>query len=227
VFVGQISVAQAARRLGVSVSRIHQRIADGSLGAVRVGSQWVIDEASLLPLEEAKSPGRPLSLRSIWGLLALSLSEEDVLAAFAPVELSRNRDRLRRLLTEPDPAPLLRLWFRNRADRRRYRASPRDLPGLRTDTCLTPAGLSHPDSHMQANDLVEAYVPLARVDAVVDDHLLSPATTDRDTNVILHVAASTFDDLSGPLLLAADLADHRRPREEARAAELLREIPAP
>ncbi|AGZ46036.1 helix-turn-helix domain-containing protein [Actinoplanes friuliensis] len=225
--MGQISVAQAARRLGVSVSRIHQRIADGSLGAVRVGSQWVIDEASLLPLEEANSPGRPLSLRSIWGLLALSLSEEDVLAAFAPVELSRNRDRLRRLLAEPDPAPLLRLWFRNRADRRRYRASPRDLPGLRTDTGLTPAGLSHPDSHMQANDLVEAYVPLARVDAVVDDHLLSPATTDRDSNVILHVAASTFDDLSGPLLLAADLADHRRPREEARAAELLREIPAP
>ncbi len=41
-----MSVAQSAERLGVSVSRIHQRIADGSLVAERIGAQWVIDESS-------------------------------------------------------------------------------------------------------------------------------------------------------------------------------------
>ena len=46
MFVANVSVAEAARRLGVSVPRIHQRIADGSLNAERIGSQWVVDELS-------------------------------------------------------------------------------------------------------------------------------------------------------------------------------------
>lgn len=46
--MARVSVAEAARRLGVGVPRIHQRIADGSLRAERLGSQWVVDELSLL-----------------------------------------------------------------------------------------------------------------------------------------------------------------------------------
>jgi excisionase family DNA binding protein len=50
--MGAVSVAQAAERLGVSVPRIHQRIADGSLSAERIGSQWAVDERSLLRIQE-------------------------------------------------------------------------------------------------------------------------------------------------------------------------------
>ena len=50
LFMGQVSVAEAADRMGVGVQRIHRRIAEGSLRAERVGHQWVIDEVDLIPL---------------------------------------------------------------------------------------------------------------------------------------------------------------------------------
>ena len=37
--MGAVSVAQAAERLGLSVPRIHQRLADGSLIAERISSR--------------------------------------------------------------------------------------------------------------------------------------------------------------------------------------------
>lgn len=237
--MGQISVAEAASRLGVGVSRIHQRIAAGSLHAVRVGSQWVVDEASLSALSESRMPGRPLSQRSAWALVALSQGNQHALEALAPAERSRARDRLGQLLAQSLPevvlseeqvhaaALLMRSWLRNRAERRRYRASPRDLPELRNDDRVVLSGLSHPDSGLASGDLVEGYFAVDDIDAVVDDYLLSPVAADRDANVVLHVVSAGrrgMIELIGPLLLAADLAEHRRPREEARAAELLREI---
>lgn len=64
-----VSVAQAAERIGVSVPRIHQRIADGSLSAERIGSQWAVDERSLLRIQERSKAGRPISARSAWASL--------------------------------------------------------------------------------------------------------------------------------------------------------------
>jgi hypothetical protein len=124
-------------------------------------------------------------------------------------------------------ASLLRSLLRNRAERRRYRVSPRDLADLRDDRRLMLSGLSHPRSGIASGDLVEGYVATDDVGAVVDDYLLSLVATDKEANVVLHVASAVVpgdvDDVS-PLLLAADLAEHRGPREESRAAELLREI---
>jgi excisionase family DNA binding protein len=236
--VGQISVAEAAKRLGVGVPRVHQRIADGSLPAVRVGSQWVIDEASLPLVSESRTPGRPLSRRSAWALLAVSEANQRVLGGLAPAERSRARNRLRQLLALSSTdsalseaqvdaaASLLRSSFRSRAERRLYRASPRDLPDLRGDHRVVLSGVSHPHSGIASGDLVEGYVATHDVDAVVGDYLLSPVAADKDANVVLHAAFADILQTAdiGPLLLAADLAEHRRPREEVRAAELLREI---
>ena len=61
VCMGNVSVAEAAQRLGVGVPRIHQRIADGSLRAERIGSQWVVDELSLLRAAERKEPAAPVA----------------------------------------------------------------------------------------------------------------------------------------------------------------------
>lgn len=122
---------------------------------------------------------------------------------------------------------MLRSWLRNRAKRRLYRASPRDFPDLRNDDRIALSGLSHPNSGIASGDLVEGYVAGHALDAIVDDYLLSPVSDENVANVVLHIASDSVPDKLGdiaPLLLAADLAEHRRPREEARASELLREL---
>ena len=70
---------------------------------------------------------------------------------------------------------------------------------------------------------VEGYLQESDVDGVMKGYLLVDA--DRDANVVLHVipdAQYAYPD--SRLRLAADLAEHRGPREEARAAQLLREL---
>jgi excisionase family DNA binding protein len=218
--VAHISVAEAAQRLGVSVGRVHQRIADGSLRAERLGSQWVIDEAALLSVAESRSPGRPLSERSAHAILALSCGDVQM-GSFAASERARAKERLKALFEErSDVAALVRSMLRNRAERRLFRASALDLPGMREDGRLVLSGISHPASGIASGDLVEGYIESGDLDAFIRDHLLVAARSDGDANVVLHAVAQRPDDIA-PLLLAADLAEHRGPREEARAAELV------
>lgn len=235
--MGSVSVAEAARRLGVGVVRVHQRIADGTLPAERIGSQWVIDEASLPSVLDSSRAGRPLSERSAWALLAFS-QDPHLLDGLASWERARAGNRLRDLLVGSGPddalpedqvratAKALRFLLRKRAERRLFRASPRDLPDLRQDDRVVLSGLSHPRSGIASGDLVEGYVAVEDLEDVVNQYLLSRASAQKDTNVVLHVGSIVPDggDAMASLLLAADLAEHRRPREEARAAELLREI---
>lgn len=230
-------MSAAAKRLGVGVPRIHQRIADGSLRAERIGSQWVVEERSLAPVSESSKPGRRLSERSAWALLAVSQGNEHDLSSLAPAERSRAKERLRRLLAQStfddglsesqvrDVAIQLRAWLRSRAGRRLFRASPRDLPELRDDSRLALSGLSHGRSGIASGDFVEAYVHVADVEALAEDYLLSADA--RDANVVLHVLSPQSPeaiDYAAPLLLAADLVEHRGPREEARGVELVRDI---
>ena len=238
VFMGRISVAEAAKRLGVGVARVHHRIADGSLPAERVGSQWVIDEALLPPVLESSRSGRPLSERSAWALLALSHGDQHMLDVLASSERARTWERLKRLLAESGPdgalsedhvratALLLRSLLRKRAERRLYRASPRDLPDLRDDDRIVLSGLSHSRSGIASGDVVEGYVVVDSLDGLVNDYVLTRVSAEKSASVVLHVGSTLpggGDDMA-PLLVAADLAEHRRPREEARAAELVREI---
>lgn len=230
--MGSVSVAQAAERLGVSVPRIHQRIADGSLAAERIGSQWAVDERSLLRIQERSKAGRPLSARSAWAVIAASESDRDRLRSSGSAASSRARIQLKRLL-EPAGEPSvgeeevcelavsLRLLFRNRAERRLLRAVPTDLADLRADERW--AALVDLGSSGIASGDVEGYLAESDVDRLVKDYLLVDA--DRDANVVLHVIPDgQFPFPDSRLRLAADLAEHRGPREEAQAAELLHEL---
>lgn len=227
-----MSVAEAAVRLGVGVPRIHQRIADGSLRAQRIGSQWAVDELSLLQVAERRSPGRPLSARSAWALIALSVGDDAALADLAASERSRAAARLSELYGEVRRVPrserevrrvagVLRQRFRNRADRVLLKAADADLAGLRAsdrwESVLSPAvsGI--------ASGQVEGYVTNEHFKALSDEFLLVAA--DHDANVIVHMLPAgqrSYPD--SPLLLAADLSEHRGPREERKAVELLREV---
>ena len=230
--MGAVSVAQAAERLGVSVPRIHQRIADGSLSAERIGSQWAVDERSLLRIQERSKAGRPYSARSAWAIIAASEDDRERVGGSRPAVSARVRMQLKRLL-DPAAEPVadeevvrqfvvsLRSVLRNRAQRRVLRAASADLVDLRADgrwamlVDLGASGIASPD--------VEGYLGESDVDGVVRDYLLVAA--DRDANVVLHVLPDAqYPYPDSRLRLAADLAEHRGPREEARAAELLHEL---
>ena len=232
VFMANVSVAEAARRLGVSVPRIHQRIVDGSLRAERVGSQWVIDELSLLRVAEHRTPGRPLSPRSAWALIAMAEGDREALAELAAVERARAGARLEKFLAHVAAAPLreadvrqtashLRLLLGKRASRELRQAADADLADLRQDprwqSLVSPAA-----SGIAALD-VDGYLAASDVKSLTEDFLLMPVS--RDANVVIHVlpeGQKTYP--RSKLLLAADLAERHGPREEARSAELLREV---
>lgn len=230
--MGSVSVAQAAERLGVSVPRIHQRIADGSLSAVRIGSQWAVDERSLVQVRERSKAGRPLSARSAWAVVAASVGDRDRVRSSGPVAWARASRQWSALLeSAAEPARdeqavealavSVRSIFRNRARRRLLRVAPSDLDDLRADerwaalVDLGASGIASAD--------VEGYLAESDLDRVVKDYVLVDA--DRDANVVVHAIADDQHPFPDSLLrLAADLAEHRGPREEARTAELLHEL---
>ncbi|KQV77790.1 hypothetical protein ASC64_02925 [Nocardioides sp. Root122] len=126
-------------------------------------------------------------------------------------------------------AALLAHLLRNRAERRLYVASPRDLPDVRVDRRVHLSGISLPHSNMSAGDVVEGYIVASDLRALEDDYLLSPASRDR-ANVILHVVAANRDDPAAldlasvarsALALAADLVEHDGAREKREAVRLL------
>lgn len=238
-----ISVAEAAERLGVHPQRVHQRIRDGSLEAQKIGNQWAVDLGSVQRVAKHAGPGRPLSAKSAWDLLAVGLAESEApraAAQLSPPARSRARSRLRNLLAHSaapnadldEVAALLAHLLRNRAERRLYVASPRDLPDVRVDRRVHLSGISLPHSNMSAGDVVEGYVVDSDVRALEDDYLLSPASRDR-ANVILHVvaahrdasAALDLDDVArSALALAADLVEHDGAREQREAVRLLHDL---
>src|SRR5665811_713865 len=82
--MGRVSVVEAAELLGVHPQRIHQRIRSGSLPAERVGHRWVIDEADVAVLRHRREPGRPLSARSAWALVAVAAADEGSVKSLSP-----------------------------------------------------------------------------------------------------------------------------------------------
>ena len=57
-----ISTAEAAKRLGVTQSRVQKMIAAKRLKAIKVGNVWLIDPKDLEPLKDRKV-GRPRKTR--------------------------------------------------------------------------------------------------------------------------------------------------------------------
>jgi hypothetical protein len=92
---------------------------------------------------------------------------------------------------------------------------------LLADARLVHSGVSDPRSELSAADAAEGYVRANQLADLVADYLLLEASDGRG-NVVLHVSERPVAAVSS-LLLAADLAEHMSPREDRRAAELVRE----
>ena len=57
-----IGTAEAAKRLGVTVSRVHKMIAAKRLKAIKIGREWLIDPKDLDAVKDRKV-GRPRKAR--------------------------------------------------------------------------------------------------------------------------------------------------------------------
>lgn len=238
-----MSVPQAAAELGVSVARIRQRIDEGSLVAEKVGGRWLVDIASSGSVDRPRR-GRPVHAESVWhSLLALRLAAQadlpevdlpkiepskiDLLSQalvaeankISPASRHRAVARLSAAIAREDHEAILS-WLRNRGERRVYKAALADLPPLRNDDRLLLSGLSHADSGMSDPRVAEGYVAAVDIDVVAADHWLERPSIDERPNVFVHVVPARPSRI-GPLLLAADLAEHEGPRERRRAHELL------
>lgn len=134
---------------------------------------------------------------------------------------SRNRavHRLAGAVQERDHDELL-AWLKNRAARRLYVAAAADLASLPQDGRLILSGVSHPSSNLDDPRVVEAYVSDKDLVGLVNDYWLERPGVDERPNVVLHVAPVRPPEV-GPMLLAADLAEHGGSREVQRAHELL------
>lgn len=208
----EVSVGQAARALGISDRRVRQLIAGGQLRARRVGTQWLVDGASL---RAAPRRGRPMSTSVAW--IFLTSPTPPV------VHGDRWRERRTRLRDEPERALLLASWAAARAERLLFTA--REPAGILTDPLVVPSGVSDPRSGLSAADVAEGYVTRRDVDEVRRRHLLRPAPG--RPNVVLHVVDGLPDEPVPLLVLAADLAEHQGPRELARADALIAEVVQP
>jgi excisionase family DNA binding protein len=235
----RVSVVEAAEVLGVHPQRVYQRIREGSLPAEKVGNQWVIEMNDLRRIRQNAGPGRPLSAKSAWDLLAIAASDQAA-SRLSPSARSRARSRLRNLLVHASSAELddaaahLVRALRNRAERALFAASEQDLPDIRDDERVHLSGVSLPESNMSFGDVAEGYVSSDDVDDLVADYLLSPAPRAR-ANVILHVVHSdaespallALDDVArSPLALAADLAEHDGVREKNEAIRSVSDLHA-
>lgn len=212
----EVSVADAASRLGVSPRRIRERIARGDLAARRVGRAWVLDESQL---GRSGRVARPMSRRVAWAFLDLLDGGRG--EAVSQPEQSRLRRKREQLIVGDAPV-LLRSWLANRATVLRYSAAVADLSALREDPRVVCSGVSDPRSGLSAAGLVEGYIASADRSDLVAEYLLSRRGR---PNVLLRVLDDRAFAAPVPLpVLLADLADHDGPRESAVVERLLGEL---
>lgn len=208
------SVDEFAKMKGISPSRVRALIEAGDVEAHRVGRSWVIDD-SALRWEPAES--RPLSQSNAWALISAIDNHGQLPPSLRDAERARLRERLGRLRSSDKPAALLRSWLPRRARAVDYQANASALGYLRDDRRIALSGISAPESFMSAQAELEGYVLERDAEDLVEDHYLAPGSRN---NVRLHIVPERLPDVSVGLI-AADLADWHRPREDGQAARLL------
>lgn len=205
----EISVAEAAQILDVSPRRVRALIDAGRVQARKVGGRWLVDAAAL----PRPHRSRPMAAERAWEILAETPAPATRQAAY------RLRQRRARLREDTEPERLLSAWVVSRGRRERF--GTRDPQGVLADERVVASGLSDDRARISGGALVEGYVRVDDLAAVRRSHLLRPDGA--GANVVLHVVEHLPAAPVPPLVLAADLAEHDRPRELARARELIRQ----
>jgi excisionase family DNA binding protein len=213
----EVGVRDVAAQLGVSERRVRQLIEAGALPARRVAGRLLVEE-TVIP--RSRPVTRPMSARMAWAFICL-LSGDVESMSVSERERIRLRAKLQELLRRSDPAVLLRSWLRQRATLLALAAHASEVEGLLDDPRVVPSGISDLRSGMSAGHEVEGYVDRANVGPLMAEHLMAAVSP---PNVWLHVVDRAVPSPAPLGLVIADLADHDRPREDARVHDLLARI---
>ncbi|WP_055694500.1 type IV toxin-antitoxin system AbiEi family antitoxin [Streptomyces prasinopilosus] len=230
-----VSVRQAAQSLGVDDSRVRRLLHEERLRGTLVGGRWIVDADSVRDRKlSAPEPGRPLSARNAWGILAM-------LSGCRPPELSgpeRSRllARLRNLAAHGElSAARLQKLLVARAEVRRYRVHRGAVHVLLTDPDVVRGGGSaapRVGADYVAPGRAEVYVHPDRLGKLEAGFGLVLDT--RGGNLVVRVppaevwaflasdAGGAGEGKDAPAsVVAADLLDAREDRADAAAAGIL------
>ncbi len=220
---GYVSPQEAARRLSVTVRRIHRLVADGSLRCARAGNRVLVrrDDVEARAQEGAAARGRPFSPRRAWAIILLA-SNRDV-PGLDPV----TRAKLRKVVAQRDLWSL-RSRLRRRAERRELHAHSSDLLRIANTPSVVatgPAAAGDAGLPLMAPEAtLELYVDERTAADLEDRYLLRPS---RNPNLVLRVLppearAWLGDERVAPrVAVALDLAEDLDPRAQQVARDAL------
>ena len=211
-----MGVSEFAFAAGLSVARARRLAANGQVRAVKVGSQWVIADGEVNRWKAMRS--RPMSERIAWA--AAAMADGQPVDWLESSERSRLRKRLESLVESSDPVGQVQAWVRSRGEASWWHADAESLPGLAGRVRLS--GVANPGAGLSSGGLVEGYVLPGEVESLVDEFWLVPA--DPGLGEVVVRVSSFVPERVPRLMVAVDLADHRRSREVAAAERIVREV---
>lgn len=222
---GLLSVPAAAERLGVSEARVRALLRAGLLDGTRLGSRWLIAEASVSERGLAgPTLGRQLRAANAWAAIALA-------SAGTPDWISSEDQRRVMGFLEERGVSGLTPRLRDRARAHDFYGHPGVLRDLAAVPGVALTGVSAARRNglgVVAGDEIDAYVASDRLDAVVDRFALDPR--DRDGNVRLRALPADLGFLADqPTAFAAvalDLAEGHDPRSAKAGADALERLDA-
>ncbi|MEV8565914.1 helix-turn-helix domain-containing protein [Streptomyces sp. NPDC051322] len=187
----ELSVSEAAERLGVSRQRILARIHAGELPARLVGGRWVLMLEDVDELVGARSNGRPMAGRIAWGLL--DLLDGGNAHWLTASERSRLRSRLR---SRPSIEQVSR-WVRRRSRVLWLRGHTAALPRLLAFEGAVPTGASAPGQDIVDPRRVEVYLRQHCAEQAIRKLALRPVSR-REANAVVKVPQGIWPFETGP-----------------------------
>lgn len=228
MYVADVSVSDAARRLAVHPSRVRSLIATGQLQARRIGAQWVVDDVDLEEREgfvAAGATSRAMSARIAWA--AAALLDGDDPDWLATSERSRLRARLR--AHDAKDWQIYRRWLSSRQTAVTcFRVADSDVPALLARDGVVAAGVSAGSAYrlgLGTSGQADAYVSASLLADLVEEFFLiqtgvgnlSLRTVDGDW----HLRTAWDGRVAARLAVAVDLMDAGDARSRSAGRELL------
>jgi len=225
----ELSVAEAAARLGVDDSRARMMVRQGLLPGRRLGRQWLIPSEDVARLSsQRRLPGRPMAPARAWGLL--DLLDGGSASWLSPVARSQTKQLARRLAGAD--ADHWRAALRARSDVLRCRAHPaavRRLVDHRSGVAV-PAGEGEAIARgidLIALDVVpQVYVPALAWPRQARELMVKVG--DGGPNLVVRLPRGVWpferQAQASAVALAADLLESAEPRAVSAGLALLNEL---
>jgi excisionase family DNA binding protein len=216
-----LSIHEAAERLQLSAQRVRALVAAGQIPADKIGGRYILDSSALaLFHSRERFPGRPVSSRNAWALLA-AISD-------CPADVEVSRSSYYRLLRHPGGPNVVKALAHGeaRSENHRWRVLPSDVARLRNEKCLVLTGLAAEDPSIDIRyeadrDGLDGYVNANVLQEL--ERSLKPERGSQEPNLVLRVPRGSswiLDAEEAPSpVVAADLLGHSDPRVR-RAAQV-------